>query len=205
MEEIEKVGMEQTQAFNEEFTAYSTTTGSRSGIYIFNPRTEQMKVTFDNSMQMLYELPDMLSILQVHLFNRDTVALKTYSIVHGISSPLNSQVNLVVDFHSTEYIEASYKLDWINNKSTSKFKVYADDSMKLVERRIYDPEFNLTTINDIEKMGYFTSSCVHGGILQEIESDQQQWFLGWANSNSIGCTFSDNNQVEIMLFRNIGK
>jgi len=29
-------------------------------------------------------------------------------------------------------------------------------------------------------------------------------FFGWANSNPLGCTFSGNNQVDIMLFRNIG-
>ena len=41
-------------------------------------------------------------------------------------------------------------------------------------------------------------------IRETSTSGSGESFLGWANSNPIGCTFVDNNSVDFMIFRNIG-
>lgn len=87
-------------------------------------------------------------------------------------------------------------------------KAYADDSMKLVERPIYDKKLGIPHSHPSELEGYFTSPWVHGGIIREIyeESDTtKSSAFGWANSSPLGCTFSDKNEIAFNIFRNIAK
>lgn len=47
---------------------------------------------------------------------------------------------------------------------------------------------------------------MHGGLLREEYGNSthpKHSFFGWSNSNPIGCTFSDNGEVEIMVFRSL--
>ena len=37
-----------------------------------------------------------------------------------------------------------------------------------------------------------------------ISGASEDYFFGWSNSNPIGCTFSGDNQVDIMVYRSIG-
>ena len=76
---------------------------------------------------------------------------------------------------------------------------YADDSMKLIKRPIFSKAYKYEHRNEIDVYGYYTSSWVHGGMIREKYSSES--FLGWSNSNPIGCTFSKQNEVELMIFR----
>ena len=67
-------------------------------------------------------------------------------------------------------------------------------------------EVKFTSQNELN--GFFTFPWVHGGMLRETfgstSGNSTDNFFGWANSNPIGWTFSEDNRVEIMLYRSIG-
>jgi len=118
------------------------------------------------------------------------------------------QLHTKIQISSIWTAEISYNIKKEHKSSNSEFKAYADDSMKMVERPIYDTNSKIKRTNKYELNGYFTSPCVHGGMLRELYKDssgkQQESFLGWANSNPIGCTFADKGEIDITIFRSIG-
>ncbi|CAI2375441.1 unnamed protein product [Moneuplotes crassus] len=83
------------------------------------------------------------------------------------------------------------------------YTAYVDDSMKLVERPIYNKKARVKRSNDVELTGFFTYPCVYGGALRTTHNSEDHYF-GWSNSHSIGCTFSEENRVEIMIYRKFG-
>lgn len=100
--------------------------------------------------------------------------------------------------------EVQYNIKKVAKSSDSHFRAYADDSLKMIERPIFNTDVNIARTNNYELNGYFTSACVHGGMLREdFEASGVKFtsIFGWANSNPIGCTFSDDGEVDIMIYR----
>lgn len=78
--------------------------------------------------------------------------------------------------------------------------------MKLVQRPIFDKNINIEHESIHELYGYFTSPCVNGGMLLESYHNgtkEELHQFSWANSNPIGCTLSEENQIDFVVFRNI--
>jgi len=78
--------------------------------------------------------------------------------------------------------------------------------MRYVERPIFDPNVKIRHTNKNELTGYYTASCVNGGMFEEyykyMGADQMRFF-SWINSNALGCTFSEPGKVDFLIFRNI--
>ena len=124
-------------------------------------------MNFSDNSTWYYELPDLKSIFQSYHSRGNTKVLKTYSIDHtGLDENLK-QFHLEVQAHTDERWEMSFGFKKSRESSTSSFKSYADDSMKLVNRPIYDKNLKIKHTNEHELFGYFTSPCVHGGMLEE--------------------------------------
>jgi len=193
----------------ESFTYYNTDRQTRSGIYLFNPRHEKMKINFNKPKITIFEIGELVKIVQVHLTSDTEKLLKTYIVNLSGCPNLMKQLFLEVQIASKKVAEISMGLKKKPVHSGSEFRSYADDSMKLIERPIYDNKVNIKRTNDNELNGYYNYACVHGGMMREIFkpgtiSLEQESFFGWANSNPIGCTFTGNNEVDFMLYRSIG-
>lgn len=156
---------------------------------------------------MCYEVPDLISIIQVYSENNQLKLLKTYSLDHFGHEEVQNQVKIQVEMWSDASIEISYNLNFDHHSWDSNFTAFIDDSMKLVERPIYNRDVDIQTKNSIELNGYFTYPSVNGGMIKESFTDDdykhQNITISWANSSPIGCTLSDFNEVRFMLFRNI--
>ena len=61
-----------------------------------------------------------------------------------------------IQISSSRIAEISMSIKRESKKEDSKFKGYIDDSMKLVERPIYNREQGINTTSDNELIGYFT-------------------------------------------------
>lgn len=179
----------------------------RSGIYLFNPRNEEKEFLPQITKILSYEVPDLISIIQIYSENNQLRLLKTYSLDHFGHEEVQNQVKIQIEMWSNTPIEISYKLNFGHHSWDSNFTAYIDDSMKLVERPIYTTDVEIDTKNAIELNGYFTYPSVNGGMLKESfindHSKHQNVTISWANSSPIGCTLSDFNEVRFMLFRNI--
>ena len=188
--------------------SFRTDGKSRSGHYIFNPMSGSESIDFTYASMYEYKLGELGTIFQVHKIAHNAQILKTYS-VHKKGCPrLLEQFALQVEFFSRDAIEVqlSYKLSDLSRAAT--YKAYADDSMKLIERPIYDKNVDIWRHNDEELKGFFTYPCVHGGALRKtsfVKDDPvpKDLYFGWSNSNPIGCTFSENNKVDIMISRQV--
>jgi hypothetical protein len=201
LSEIDNYGSSVKSGFTERFTAFKMS-GTRSGLYLFNPRSARVDVRFDETEMWYYEVPGLKSIIQAYHSDSKTKILKTYSLdQHGLDG-VRSQVFIEVQAHSEERWEMFWGLRKDHLSSNNQFKAYNDDSMKLVNRPIYNTHVNFKYTNDHELNGYFTSPCIHGGMMTE-ETGSNVYQFSWANSNPIGCTFSDKNQVDFMVHRNI--
>ena len=146
-------------------------------------------------------------MLQVYQKDGSTDVLKTYIINMSGCPNLKKQLFTEVQIFSKMTAEIQYNLKKKVMNSKSTHKAYADDSMKLVERPIYDKNVDIKRTNDYELNGFFTSACVHGGMLRETlksGNSQVESYFGWANSNPIGCTFAGPGEVDIMVFRTLG-
>ncbi|CAI2377845.1 unnamed protein product [Moneuplotes crassus] len=191
---------------SERFTAFDTRK-SRSGLYLFNPRSAQIEVKTNLTSIWYYELPNLKSIIQVEHGGGATRFLKTYSIDQvGLDENLE-QFFLEVHSFTSEVWEVSFGIKKDKQAKDSEFKTFIDDSMKLVERPIFDKNLDIQHIRPEELYGYYTSPCVNGGMLSETVKKQdvdEIHQLSWANSNPIGCTLSSQNQIDFMVFRNIG-
>jgi hypothetical protein len=152
-----------------------------------------------------YELPNLKSIHQVYHDSGSTKVLKTYAVDHAGHEENKQQMALEVQAFTTESWEMSFGLTVSKNDYSSTFKSYVDDSLKMVNRPIYNTKINIKRANDHELYGLFTYPCVHGGMLSEIPKDKtkNQHNFSWANSNSMGCTMSADMQVLFYIFRNI--
>ena len=197
--------------FEERFTYYGTNARinrTRSGLYIFNPRHQKKEIEFDSSTLTYTEITGLVYILQVHHRNSQNDVLKTYIVNLSGCPNLKKQLFTEIQIISQMTAEISYDLKKVHKSKNSEFKAYADDSMKLVERPIFDSKAKIKHTNEFELNGYFTSACVHGGMLRESYNDSKndfkESFFGWANSNPIGCTFADKGEVDIMVFRTLG-
>lgn len=152
-----------------------------------------------------YELPNLKSIVQVYHKSGKTKFLKTYSLDQvGLEGNLE-QFFLEVQTFTEERWEMSFGIQKQKHSSSSTFKTFVDDSMKLVNRPIYTQNVKFKFTNKHELYGYFTSPCVHGGMLSEKlkKGSKDEYQFSWANSNPIGCTLSADNQIDFMVFRNI--
>lgn len=83
------------------------------------------------------------------------------------------------------------------------WKLYVDDSMKMVERPVYDPNNKqYKHKNPTELLGLYTYPSVHGCMLEETKAGKQSYF-GFTNSHTTGVTYSSKNTLDIGLHRNI--
>ena len=196
---IKDIDSEIEEMIVDKFVCYNGEEGkTESGHYTFNPE-EKFELSFNNIAMYRFDLPGIASIIQVHLYNKNTDVLKTHIVYQDGQVDLQRQLLTQIQIYTSRALEISYKLIKHHKDSNSNFMAYADDSMKLVKRPIYTKEFKYGHKNDIDIYGYFTSSCVHGGMIREKYISES--FLGWSNSNPIGCTFSKQNEVELMIFR----
>jgi len=197
-----------TDEIEENFYFYKTNYNTRSGHYIFNPRHQKEPLSLSNTAIYMFE-GSALQIVQVYKSSTNYQLLKTYIVnSHGCPN-LMKQLNVEIQFfQSAQTIEVLYSLTRKPKSIESSFKAYVDDSMKLVERPIYNTSVSTKRTNNFELNGLFTYPCVHGGVLRETYKDSAlrnlESFFGWANSNPIGCVMSGNNQVEFMISRTIG-
>ena len=190
------------QVFEESYSYFNSGRGAtRSGFYLFNPRRRREDMEFKDVKMHYFELPGMASMIQVEMVHGQTKILKTHIVYQDGDVNLQKQLYTQIQVSSGDILELSYGLKKVHKSSDSTFRAYADDSMKLVERPIYDKSIKIKRTNDYELNGYFTSSCVHGGIIRETYDSES--FFGWANSNPIGCNFPGEGQVNIMIFRSV--
>lgn len=96
-------------------------------------------------------------------------------------------------------IELCYKLIKELKDFSSSLSAYGDDSMKLIKRPIYKSKSKYDHRKKTTLVGSYMINCVHGGMIRENSTPQS--FLGWSNSNPIGCVFSKESEVELMIFR----
>lgn len=152
-----------------------------------------------------YELPNLKSIVQVYHEAGNTKILKSYAIDQAGHEENQQQIFLEVQAYTTEPWEMSFGIKVTKDDQSSEFKSYVDDSLKMVNRPIYNTKINIKRANDHELYGLFTYPCVHGGMLSEIPKDskKEQHNFSWANSNAIGCTMTADNQVDFWVYRNI--
>ncbi|CAI2376267.1 unnamed protein product [Moneuplotes crassus] len=198
-----KEGAQQSIPIEETITYYRTDHGSRSGHYIFNPMTEKVTMNFSSTELYEYQIGDLTTLYQVVMKNNVTMVVKSYSVNQKGCPRLKDQYSFQLEFFSKLIIEASLSLKLSSSGKDAKFTAYVDDSMKLIERPIYDKKVDIKRHNDIELNGFFTYACVHGGALKKSMNSKDLYF-GWQNSNPIGCTFSEKNRVEIMIHRKFG-
>ena len=198
-----------TEEFTEHITYHDTIRKTRSGLYLYNPRNNKTEVNFKNTEIYSFKVKNLVDIVQVYKYNNNERVLKTYIINQNGCPNLRKQFFMEFEIDSDRVAEFSFTLRKIYKSASSTHKAYADDSMKMVERPILDPRSKIphTNVNELE--GYYTSPCVHGGLLREtykkLTNQSYESFFGWANSNPIGCTFSANNEVSFVVFRSIGQ
>ena len=118
------------------FTYYISNFGSRSGLYLFNPRSN--KETFQSISQssLFYEDQGFIQILQVYQKGQSIHTLKTYIVYKDGDSQLQNQLFLEVQTSSTSFFELNYSLKLGAKSVNSDFRAYTDDSLKMVQRPI---------------------------------------------------------------------
>lgn len=193
-------GPDRAFPIKEEVTYFRTDSGSRSGHYIFNPMKKRQTIKPTEVEIYEYRIGGLATLYQVYAKDSNNHILKTFSVNTFGCKLLQEQFALQFEFFSQQSIEASLSLKLSDHGKGAKFTSYADDSMKLIERPIYNKKVNIKRHNDIELTGYFTYACVHGGAMKKTTSEGEIMF-GWVNSNPIGCTFSENNRVDMMIHR----
>ena len=210
LESFEFMQSQSKENFTERLTYHVTNQKTRSGLYLFNPRNTKIDVKFSRTEIYEFSMTNLLSIVQVYKYNGKERMLKTYIVNQNGCPNLMKQLFMELQIDSSRVAEISLSLKKGYKSSDATHKAYADDSMKLVERPIFDINSKIphTTLSELE--GYYTSPCVHGGMIRESykemsNSHQKESFFGWANSNPLGCTFSDKNEVAFMVFRSIGQ
>jgi hypothetical protein len=153
-------------------------------------------------------IPDLTSIIQVYSESDQLILLKTYSLDYFGHKEMQNQMKVQVEMWTDAVIEVSYNLNFGHHSWESDYAAYIDDSMKLVERPIYNQDVDIDYLNPGELYGYFTYPSVNGGMIKESFTDdgknQHNISISWANSSPIGCTLNDFNEVSFMLFRNLG-
>lgn len=188
---------------------------SGSGIYLFNPRKEPIDLVFKDVKMARHDLGSTMSIIQIFKQSTAEKMLKTLVQVSKSKDITNRHLFIEIQFQSNRYAEYQLHIEKTKHSDNSVYKGYVDDSLKTVERPIYHTNIDVNRTTDIELLGYFTYPCVMGGALREQYSQtpdrlknsvkDSESFLGWANSNPIGCTFTDNNKVSFMIFRSAGR
>eukprot|EP00344_Euplotes_crassus_P012347 CAMPEP_0197017414 /NCGR_PEP_ID=MMETSP1380-20130617/79524_1 /TAXON_ID=5936 /ORGANISM="Euplotes crassus, Strain CT5" /LENGTH=812 /DNA_ID=CAMNT_0042444507 /DNA_START=175 /DNA_END=2613 /DNA_ORIENTATION=+ len=230
LERFEYMSRRIAEYFSEDVTYHDMIRNTRSGLYIFNPRNTKVKVPFSNTEMYRYRISGLIDVLQVYRHSSEDRLLKTYIVNQDGCPNLRKQFFMEIQFETKRMAEVSFSLKKVPKSSNGEYKSYADDSMRLIERPIFDrsskiPHTNLAELegyyerpifdksskiphtNLAELEGYYTYSCVHGGLIREMDKNSPDGntdiFFGWANSNPIGCTFSDKSEVSFMIFRNI--
>jgi hypothetical protein len=195
-----------SEDFTESLTYYNTRSKTRSGLYLFNPRHPKKVIDFASTDIHVFDIGGMLKLVQVFKQNGSERLLKNYIVNHDGCPNLKKQLFMEVHIDSDRIAEISLVLTKKHKASDSTHKAYADDSMKMVERPIYDKNSKIPHSHESELEGYYTSACVHGGALRETykQSGHKDSFFGWANSSPLGCTFSDKGEISFMIFRSIG-
>lgn len=206
LDHMEYRGSNASEDFTESLTYYMTRGKTRSGLYLFNPRHPKTNIDFPNINIHMFDITGMLKLVQVFKQNGSERLLKTYIVNMEGCPNLMKQLFMEVQIDSDRIAEISLVLKKKNKSDNSMFKAYADDSMKMVERPIYDKNSKIPHSDPSELDGYYTSACVHGGALREAynKAGNVESIFGWANSSPLGCTFSEKNEISFMIFRSIG-
>ena len=145
------------EMIEDKFVCYNGEKGkTRSGHYTFNPQ-EKHELSFKNIRMYHFDLSNIASIIQVHLYNENTDVLKTHIVYQDSSMGLQRQLMTQIQIYTSRVLEISYKLIKHHKDSDSDFMAYADDSMKLVKRPIYTLDFKYEHKGDIDIYGYVTS------------------------------------------------
>lgn len=200
MQKFENYGANLSKDVIEQVTYYNTMGNTRSGLYLFNPRSNREIMDFNKNEIYYTHLEGLKTILQVYSLKGSTKVLRTYSIDHSGHPENQKQLYTNIEMITSDYYEMSYSLK-LSKSPSSKYLAYADDSLKLVERPIFSRNVNVKATNENELTGYYTYGCVYGGMLREVSTDTH---FSWANDSPLGCTFSADFQVDFWLFRNIG-
>ena len=66
----------------------------------------------------------------------------------------------------------------------------------MVDRPGYNGTSEYKTRSKDEAYGQFTYACVHGGMLQQGDK-----YFGWSNSHPTGCSYDDDQTVDVWLHR----
>ena len=125
----------------ESFTFYQTNLGSRSGLYLFNPRSKKETVNFSSSVVTYFEEANMMQILQVFQKTQSIHVLKTFIVYKNWDSELMSQLSAEIQTSSSAFIEMSYSLKLSKHSENSDFRAYTDDSLKIVQRPINNGKY----------------------------------------------------------------
>ncbi|CAI2377711.1 unnamed protein product [Moneuplotes crassus] len=193
-----------TQEIDEEIFYFRTDGYTRSGIYLYNPREERSYFKVIWKQMRIYEIPGLKTIYQVSGRDTETKILRTFSLNHNGHEQSQRQFFHQIDAFTDDYIEINYRISFKPFGENSEFRSYIDDSMKLIERPIFDINSPLKRETASELLGFYTFPSVNGGMLEEtIEGSGQQVFISWANSNSLGATLSGPKEVSFVIFRNL--
>lgn len=188
---------------------------SGSGIYLFNPRDNPIDMVFEDVKIAKHTLGNTMTIIQVFKKSTSEQMLKTLVKLSKSKDITNRHLFIEIQFQSSRFAEYQLHIEKTKHSDNSNYRGYVDDSLKTVERPIYHTNIDVNRTTDIELLGYFTYPCVMGGALREQYSHtpknlednikDSESFLGWANSNPIGCTLTNNNKVSFMIFRSAGR
>ena len=188
------------ESFEEKFIFYNGANGAtHSGHYTFTPSEDRQDLILSNTIMYRFDLPGIASIIQVHLYDKQTDILKTHIVYQEGQVALQRQLMTQIQIQTSRMIEVCYKLIKQLKDFRSSLTAYADDSMKLIKRPIYKSESKHDHITKFNLYGFYMINCVHGGMISENYTLHS--FLGWSNSNPIGCIFSRESEVELMVIR----
>ena len=188
------------ESFEEKFVFYNGENGTTaSGHYTFTPKEDKQDLVLKNSIMYRFDLPGIASIIQVHLYDEKIDILKTHIVYQKGQVNLQRQLMTQIQIQTNRMIEVCYKLIKDLKDFSSSLTAYNDDSMKLIKRPIYKSESKYAHETKFDLYGLYMINCVHGGMIRENYTSQS--FFGWSNSNPIGCIFSRESEVELMVIR----
>lgn len=177
------------EEISESYTFYNTSVNmTKSGLYVFNPLHNRKVLKLQNKSVSVMQMGK-IQVIQVIKYDDHNTLVKTYVNVHNQNSQKFDHLMMQVQYGSDKVHEVTMNIVRGAKKTSSVASAYVDDSMKLVQRPIYDPTVELP-VNKSEIIGLFTYPCVQGGLLREQYhknfNDKAEYFLGWSNSHPIG-------------------
>ena len=95
---------------DESITYFSTKRGTRSGLYLYNPRSEKQTMRFDNTQIWWTNDGPLVMLVQVYSTNGSSKLLRTFTLDIRRYNTQTDYFKSQVEFYTSDTIEVSYSI-----------------------------------------------------------------------------------------------